>query len=86
MTQASLLDAVLPEVAVPDRLLVLRYLQAHRNQWIALPQLARETGVSGFSITARIRDLRKPQYGGYVIENQQQRVEGVCWSSYRLVA
>lgn len=86
MTQPSLLDQpaeTMTASALPDRLLLLRYFQQHQMEWIPLPELARGAGISPYSVTARVRDLRKTRYGGHRIPNRQVRVGGVCHSSYR---
>lgn len=44
------------------------------NRWRTLSQIADEAGGSEASISARLRDLRKEQYGGHVIE--RERVSG----------
>lgn len=86
MLQPSLLDAPVDRqsaVALCDRLLLLREFQRTPNVWIPLPELARRTGVPQYSITARVRDLRKLKFGGYVIPNRQEHVAGRRHSSYR---
>ena len=65
---------------------VLSQLKA--GGWYAPWELCREIGschaimVSDSSITARIRDLRKPRYGAHVIE--KRRREGSNAYEYRL--
>lgn len=51
------------------------------NQWRTLSQIADETGGSEASISARLRDLRKGQYGGHQIE--RERLDGGLFR-YRL--
>lgn len=36
------------------------------------------------SVSARLRDLRKPRFGGYRIERRRRKVRGAQWE-YRLV-
>jgi hypothetical protein len=38
--------------------------------WLTLRQLARLTGYGEASISAQLRHLRKPQYGGFVLEKR----------------
>lgn len=45
--------------------------------WLTLRQLARLTGYGEASISAQLRHLRKPQYGGFVLQKRcchQRRV------------
>jgi hypothetical protein len=41
-----------------------------RNGWVTLKDLAAQVQAPESSVSARIRDLRKPQFGGYTIERQ----------------
>ena len=59
--------------------LVQRCLQD--GQWWTLTALAAVTGGSEAGVSARIRDLKKPRFGGYVIE--KERVSGGLWR-YRI--
>ena len=38
------------------------------SKWRTLRQIAQETGDPEASVSARLRDLRKPQFGGYAVE------------------
>lgn len=40
------------------------------SKWRSLSQIARETGDPEASVSARIRDLRKPRFGSYLIERR----------------
>ena len=40
------------------------------GQWFTLADLERMTGFPQASISARLRDLRKPKFGGYTVERQ----------------
>ena len=57
--------------------------------WLTLRQLARLTGYGEASISAQLRHLRKPEYGGFVVEKRwcyEGRVgRGATWE-YRLRA
>jgi hypothetical protein len=41
-----------------------------RSGWVTLAYLAKEVGAPESSVSARIRDLRKLQFGGYTIERR----------------
>jgi hypothetical protein len=41
-----------------------------RGEWVTLRQVAEETGDPESSVSARIRDLRKLQFGAYTIERE----------------
>lgn len=40
------------------------------GQWVTLASLAQATGDPEASCSARLRDLRKPKFGGHTIERQ----------------
>jgi hypothetical protein len=46
-------------------------LAAHHDAWMTLGELARKTKYPEASISARIRDMRKPRYGGYTVEKRR---------------
>lgn len=50
--------------------------------WRTLSEIARHTGAPEASVSARLRDLRKPRFGGYVVE--RKNLGGGTWK-YRLV-
>src|SRR5512133_1640830 len=50
--------------------------------WWTLAALAERVGASEAGVSARVRDLRKPRFGGYVVERKR---EGSLFS-YRMVA
>lgn len=52
------------------------------GRWRTLAEISEEAGGSEASVSARLRDLRKEQYGAKEI--QRERVEGGLWR-YRLV-
>lgn len=64
------------------RQLNLVYQIMSDNGWHTLRELAEAVGCEPQSASARIRDLRKEQYGGHQIE--RERVEGGLFK-YRLV-
>jgi len=51
------------------------------GQWYTLEQLQAFCGGSEAGISARLRDLRKPRFGGHVID--RERVNGGLWR-YRM--
>ena len=67
---------------------VLRYLRIRKSGWWEpcelVAKVLTETGtmVSDSSITARLRDLRKPRYGAHIIEKRKR--EGSRAYEYRL--
>lgn len=40
------------------------------NEWHTLRELAKATGGSEAAVSARLRDLRKPRFGGHTVERQ----------------
>lgn len=64
--------------------------QAHRvyefmwaRDWVTLAEIARVTGDPEASISARLRDLRKPKFGGFTV-NRRKRTQGT-WE-YQLIS
>ena len=60
------------------------------DTWLTLLELSRLTHFGEASVSAQLRHLRKPQFGGYVIEKRQREVDevvradgGVVWE-YKL--
>jgi RIO-like serine/threonine protein kinase len=66
-----------PEVDA-DRLtrqldIVQRYmLQESDHQWRSLREISQFTEMPEASISARLRDLRKPRFGGYLVERRRR--------------
>lgn len=58
---------------------VFRRMQERR--WWTLRELAAETGYPEASISARLRDLRKVKFGGFIVD--RERVGGGLWR-YRM--
>lgn len=50
-----------------------------RGGWFTLEELASETGDPMPAISARIRDLRKPTFGGHTVERKQFKTTGKTW-------
>lgn len=59
---------------------ILALLRARAGQWVPMPELAAASGA--YAVHSRIADLRED---GHEIENQVDRSERPCRSSYRLV-
>ena len=49
--------------------------------WLTLHELARLTGYGEASVSAQLRHLRKPEYGGFLVEKQQRAVDEIVRSS-----
>jgi biotin operon repressor len=61
---------------------VLKYLLAHEG-WHTLAALHEALGYPEASISARLRDLRKPKFGGYEIARRRAYAGSGTWQ-YRL--
>jgi len=66
-----------------QRALVLAYMSA--GTWWKLAELAEVTGASEAGVSARIRDLRKPSYGGHTVERRKVAPGRGALNEYRLV-
>ena len=53
------------------------------GQWYTLEFIATWTGDPEASVSAQIRNLRKPRFGGYTIEKKRSKPTGGTWL-YRL--
>ena len=64
---------------------------AQCDSWLTLRELARLTGYGEASISAQLRNLRKPQYGAFIVEKRcrdegqpgRMATHGAVWE-YRL--
>lgn len=59
-----------------DKKRLTKQLDAVRNvmrggEWITIALLARATGGSEAGVSARLRDLRKPKFGGHTVERKR---------------
>jgi len=79
-----------PDVTRADEARLTSQLQRvkaalQQQEWLTLAELSEASGGSEASVSARLRDLRKPRFGGYRVE--RRRV--VRWSmglwQYRLL-
>ena len=52
------------------------YTLMQDSEWRTLSEIARYTGDSEASISARLRDLRKPKFGGLTV-NRRRRSQGL---------
>ena len=54
------------------------------GEWRSLAQIALEVGGSEAGVSARLRDLRKPRFGGWRVERRKVYCES-GWFEYRLL-
>jgi hypothetical protein len=64
-----------------EGLLARVYAYLERHSWVTLAELAQGTRGTEASVSARLRDLRKPRYGNHVID--RRRADGGLFQ-YRL--
>lgn len=55
------------------------------GEWRTLQEIHREVGGSEAGISARIRDFRKPQFGGYEVDRRRRGNPSAGLWEYRLV-
>lgn len=55
------------------------------GRWRTLDEIARELDDPPASISARLRDLRKPKFGGYEVERRRRGIEIKGLHEYRLL-
>ena len=55
------------------------------NQWRALHEIATTTGDPEASVSARLRDLRKPKLGRFTV-NRRRRTDGGGLFEYQVIA
>lgn len=71
--------------ALDSTRLTKQYLQVFAlmcdGQWRTLEDIATWVGASTQSVSARLRDMRKPRFGGHTVE--RERIEGGLYR-YRL--
>jgi hypothetical protein len=51
---------------------------AQCETWLTLHELGRLTGYGEASVSAQLRHLRKPEYGGFVVDKQRRPVDEVA--------
>lgn len=59
------------------------YTAIKNGKWTTLGEIAKKTGSAETSVSARLRDLRKPQNGGLTVERRRNKEQGIY--EYRLV-
>ena len=52
--------------------------------WLTLGEIAELTAYSEASVSAQLRNLRKPKFGGYVVEKRRRRYRGAGQWEYRM--
>ena len=52
--------------------------------WSTLAELAQLTGAPEASVSARLRDLRKPKFGGYIIDRRRRGLASNGLWEYRM--
>jgi hypothetical protein len=68
-----------PRISQMER--VKAYLSTH--QWYTLAEIEAYTGYPQASISAQLRHLRKPKFGGYLVEKRRRVTGGGTWE-YKL--
>jgi len=68
-----------------ETLLMVLRLAAGYERWVTLAEMAASTRFPPASISAQLRHLRKPEYGGWAVEKRRREwvTEEVVWE-YRL--
>ena len=52
--------------------------------WLTLGEISELTAYSEASVSAQLRNLRKPKFGGYVVEKRRRRCRGAGQWEYRM--
>ncbi len=55
------------------------------GQWRFLEEIAKQTGGTESSVSARLRDLRKPKFGGYRVERRRFGIPESGLFEYRVL-
>lgn len=53
------------------------------GRWLTLAEIEEATGAPQASASARLRDLRRPKYGGHTVARRKRQAGGAQWE-YRL--
>jgi hypothetical protein len=61
-----------------------RGLDKGSGGWLTLCEIAELTAFSEASVSAQLRNLRKPKYGGYMVEKRRRRCRGAAQWEYRI--
>lgn len=67
-----------------DQLVAVRTLMLD-GLWRTLREISDEVGAPEASVSARLRDLRKPQFGKYSVERRRRGLPGNGLFEYRLI-
>ena len=59
------------------------FMVANRHRWLALVQIGISIGEPEASISARLRDFRKPRFGSHTVERRRRKDGRGTWE-YRL--
>jgi hypothetical protein len=65
-----------------QRAIVLAYMAD--GGWHTLAEIARHTGYPEASVSARLRDFRKPQYGSHAVDRRRKYGDDMGTHEYRL--
>lgn len=76
-------DAEQDESRLASQLLAVRTLMVD-GVWRSLSEIEGTLGYPQASVSARLRDLRKPKFGGYRVEGRRRKQGGGTWE-YRVL-
>ncbi len=57
-----------------------------RGEWLTLEEIQQRSGQPQASISARLRDLRKPRFGSYILERRPRGERDLGQFEYRLLS
>lgn len=49
------------------------------GEWLTLEELSERTGIAEASVSAQLRNLRKPEYGAWEVEKRVREVRDDAW-------
>ena len=83
------IDFAAPTLTHPDMVRLGRQLTAvtrvmASGEWLTLAELSEASGAPEASASARLRDLRRPRWGGHTVERRRRHGEGTGLWEYRL--
>jgi hypothetical protein len=56
-----------------DVIASLMFSARDAGQWLSLAEIEQETGYPSASISAQLRHLRKPKFGGHIVEKRRRK-------------
>jgi len=56
------------------------------GEWRTLGEISEATGHPEASVSARLRDFRKPRFGGHTVNRRRGKWVGGSWWEYQLLA